>query len=59
MKHVVAIVALWVLAIIATAAIVNDRAVFTYLAPLYVVCMIGSLVVVRKAHTGSNKPALH
>ncbi len=58
MKYVAAIVALWALAIIATAAIVNDRAVFTYLAPLYAVCMIASVVVVRKAHTGSNKPAL-
>ncbi len=58
MKYVVAIVASWVLAIIATAAIVNDRAVFTYLAPLYAICMIGSVVVVRKAHAGSNKPVL-
>lgn len=49
MKYTLAVVALWALAIIATVVIVPDRSAFTYLGPLYAVCMIGSVVVVQRA----------
>jgi peptidoglycan/LPS O-acetylase OafA/YrhL len=57
MKYVAAIVVLWALAIISTLVIVADRHVFTYLGPLYAVCMIGSVLVVRKAQLPPAKPA--
>jgi hypothetical protein len=49
MKHIAAVVALWALAILSTVAIVPDRGVFTYLGPVYAICMIGSVAVVRRA----------
>jgi hypothetical protein len=49
MRPVVAVVLLWAIAIITTVALVPDRQVFTTLGPVYAVCMIGSVVVVRKA----------
>jgi len=49
MKHTLAVAALWVIAIAATIVIVADRSVFSYLGPLYAVCMIGSVVIVKRA----------
>jgi len=48
-QHELATLLLWVIAVIATALVVSPSGLFTYLAPLYAVCMIGSLVVVRRA----------
>jgi hypothetical protein len=53
-----ATVVLWALAIMSTLVIVADRDVFTYLGPLYAVCMIGSVVAVRKAQLPPDKPAV-
>lgn len=55
MKYVAAILGLWTIAIAGTLLLVPDRSVFTYLGPLYAVCMIGSIVVVRLAqlHPGT------
>ena len=49
MKHlpVFVIVALWAIAIAATMVIVKDSKVFTFLGPIYFVCMLGSVVTVR------------
>jgi len=44
-----ALLALWAIAIITTMLLVPDRAVFTYLGPVYAVCTIGSIAVLRKA----------
>lgn len=56
MKYIAAIIALWALAIIPTFLIVADRQALTYLGPLHAVCMIGSVVVVRKAQLPPAKP---
>jgi hypothetical protein len=56
MKYVAAIVALWALAIIPTFLIVADRQALTILGPLHAVCMIGSVVVVRKAQLPHARP---
>ena len=56
MKYIAAIVALWVIAITSTFVIVADRQVLTYLGPLYAVCMIGSVVTVRRAQLPSATP---
>lgn len=49
MKHIVAILALWLIAVVGTVLVVNDAGVFTYLAPLYAICAIGSVFIVRRA----------
>lgn len=43
------IVALWLIAIVATLVVVKDSGVFTFLGPVYFVCMLGSVVTVRNA----------
>ena len=57
MKYVAATVALWALAILGTVLIVQDQQVFTYLGPLYAICMIGAIMIVRQAQGSSVKPA--
>jgi hypothetical protein len=49
MKHVAANLALWLIAIVVTFLLVPDAHVMTTLAPVYAVCMIGSVVTVRAA----------
>lgn len=49
MKHVVAVLGLWLTAIAGTLAVVKDTGTFTYLGPLYALCMIGSVLTVRDA----------
>jgi hypothetical protein len=44
-----AILALWAIAIVATALLAGSPNAFTLLGPVYFVCMAGSLVTVRKA----------
>jgi len=48
MKTEITILALWLIAIVATLIIVKDASRFTYLAPVYAICMIGSVVTVRR-----------
>ena len=48
MQSVIIIVLLWLIAIIATMLLVADTGAFTFLAPVYAICMIGSVVTVRK-----------
>jgi hypothetical protein len=48
-KHELAIIGLWLLAVVPTLLIVNQMGVFTYLGPLYFICMVGSLYIVRSA----------
>jgi hypothetical protein len=41
--------ALWLIAIIATLFVVNDKGLFTYLGPVYAICMVGSIITLRNA----------
>lgn len=43
------ILALWLIAIATTLYLTRDTGLFTYLAPLYFVCTVGSIVTVRSA----------
>lgn len=42
-------VVLWGIAAVATATVTSDTGQFTYLAPLFAVCAIGSVLTVRWA----------
>ncbi len=44
-----AVILLWVIASVATALAVEGTGALTYRAPLYFICMVGSVLVVRKA----------
>ncbi len=48
MKTIIAITTLWLIAITATFFITRDTGLFTYLGPLHLICMIGSIVTIRK-----------
>ncbi|MBD3288310.1 hypothetical protein GF337_05860 [candidate division KSB1 bacterium] len=45
--HEFVILVLWMIAILATFFIIRDSGKFTYLAPIYTICMIGSLITMR------------
>ncbi|MFQ5706355.1 MAG: hypothetical protein ACE5HO_02845 [bacterium] len=49
MKHELATLVLWFIAIVATMLLVREKTLFTYLGPLYAICTIGSLLIVRQA----------
>jgi hypothetical protein len=46
---VVIVAMLWVIAIGATVAIVKESGAFTFLGPVYFICMMGCIVTVRRA----------
>lgn len=48
-KHEMAVIALWLLAVVPTLMMVHQTGVFTYLGPLYFLCMVGTLYIVRSA----------
>lgn len=49
MKHELAVLALWLIAIVTTMLLVHDPSTFSRLAPVFAVCTIGSVVTVRRA----------
>lgn len=49
MKYELAVLGLWLLAIVPTFLIVRTTDLFTYLGPLYFICMVGSVFIVRSA----------
>lgn len=49
MKHELAVIGLWLLAVIPTLLMVHDTGLFSYLGPLYFICMVGSVYIVRSA----------
>ena len=49
MKYELAILGMWLLAVIPTLLLVHQSGLFTYLGPLYFICMIGSVYIVRSA----------
>lgn len=44
-----AVLLLWLLAVVPTLLLVHQTGVFTYLGPLYFICIVGSVYVVRSA----------
>ena len=55
MKYIIAVVVLWALAIVPTVVLLGDREEFTYLGPVYGICMIGSVIVVRHAQIAAAR----
>lgn len=49
MKHQIATLSLWLIAIAATFLMIHEQRIITVLGPVYAVCMIGSVVTVRAA----------
>lgn len=47
-RYELATLALWLIAIATTLVVVRDTGLFTYLGPVLFVCMMGSIVVVRR-----------
>ncbi len=48
---------LWGIATVATAAVTADTGDFTYLAPVFAICAIGSVMTVRWSKAGRSKVA--
>lgn len=49
MKHELAVLGLWLLAVVPTLILMKQNDMFTYLGPLYFFCMVGSVYIVRSA----------
>ncbi len=49
MKYELAILGLWLLAVVPTLLLIQQTGIFTYLGPLYFICMVGSVYIVRSA----------
>ncbi len=49
MKYELGILLLWLLAVVPTLILVHESGLFTYLGPLYFMCMVGSVYIVRSA----------
>jgi hypothetical protein len=49
LKHELAVILLWLLAVVHTLILVHQTGVFTYLGPLYFICIVGTIYVVRSA----------
>ena len=49
MKYELAILGLWLLAVVPTLLLLQQTGLFTYLGPLYFICMVGSVYIVRSA----------
>ena len=51
LKHELAVLALWLVAVVPTLLLLQQTGAFTYLGPLYFLCMVGSVYIVRSAKT--------
>lgn len=51
MKYIITITILWLIAIVATLLFVGKADAFNYIGPVYFICMVGSIVTMRKALT--------
>lgn len=51
MKYIITITVLWLIAIVATLLFNGRAGAFTYVGPVYLICMIGSIVTMKKALT--------
>jgi hypothetical protein len=55
MKYIAATIALWLIAIVSTLLIVKDTAAFSYLGPVYFICLVGSILMMRSATRSAFK----
>lgn len=53
-KHEMAVLALWLLAVVPTLLILRESEYFSYLGPLYFLCTVGSMYIVRSAKRGGS-----
>jgi hypothetical protein len=51
MKYIITIAVLWLIAIVATLLFIGKADAFTYIGPVYFICLVGSIVTMRKALT--------
>ncbi len=49
MKYELSVLGLWLLAVVPTLVLVHQTGLFSYLGPLYFICMVGSIYIVRSA----------
>lgn len=49
MRHEMAILLLWLVAVVPTLLLVHQTGVFRHLGPLYFICIVGSIYIVRSA----------
>ena len=49
MKYELASLGLWLVAVVPTLLLLQQTGLFTYLGPLYFICMVGSVYIVRSA----------
>ena len=49
LKYELSVLALWLLAVVPTYVFFKNSSYFTFLAPLYFVCMLGTVYIVRQA----------
>jgi len=47
-RYELATLALWLIAITTTLVVVRDTGLFTYLSPVLFICMVGSILAVRR-----------
>ena len=55
MKHEIAVLVLWLIAIVVTMLLVKEPGTFSRLAPVYAICTIGSVMNVRQARGAARK----
>ena len=54
MKYILTITFLWIIAIVTTLLLIDTENSFTYLGPVYWICMVGSIVTMRRALTAAD-----
>jgi hypothetical protein len=54
MKYILTITLLWIIAIVTTLWFIDKENSFTYLGPVYWICMVGSIVTMRRALTATE-----
>jgi hypothetical protein len=49
LKHELAVLGLWLIAVVPTILLVQQTGLITFLGPLYFICMVGTVYIVRSA----------
>lgn len=49
MKYIITITVLWLIAIVTTILFVGKADAFNYIGPVYFICMVGSIITMKKA----------
>lgn len=52
MKYELTTIALWMIAIVTTLILTRNNGLFTYLGPVFFICLVGSILTVRAAYRG-------